>query len=91
VDTRLVGINAGDPKKDYGVWPQDLDKIPTEPDRPQLYIFKPEDFEAFERLRELFPNGVLRDGESEVEGRDFMLYYVFPDESIEMNKVIPLE
>jgi hypothetical protein len=85
VDTRLVGITAGDPAKDYGVWPQDLVNIPPEPDRPQLFIFKPEDSEGLERLRQLYPNGILRHGESTVEGRDFMLYYVFPDESIELD------
>jgi hypothetical protein len=91
VDTRLVGITAGDPSKDYGVWPQDLDKIPPEPDRPQLFIFKPEDTVGFQRLRELYPNGVVRRGESAVEGRDFMLYYVFPDESIELDITLPEE
>ncbi|OGO17345.1 MAG: hypothetical protein A2Z14_03515 [Chloroflexi bacterium RBG_16_48_8] len=89
VDTRLVGINAGDPAKDYGVWPQDLDKIPPEPDRPQLFIFKPEDTIALEQLKELYPQGVLRQGYSDVEGRDFMLYYVFPDESIELDMILP--
>ena len=89
VDTRLVGINAGDPDKDYGVWPKDLENIPPEPDRPQLFIFKPEDTEGLERLRQLYPNGILRPGESEVQGRDFILYYVFPDESIELDIELP--
>jgi hypothetical protein len=89
VDTRLVGINAGDPYKDYGVWPQDLENIPPEDDRPQLFIFKPEDSDGLERLRQLYPNGILRHGESAVEGRDFMLYYVFPEGSIELENELP--
>jgi len=89
VDTRLVGVNAGDPGKDYGVWADALDQIPPEPDRPQLFIFKPEDAEAFGRLSELYPQGILRREISAVEGRDFMLYYVFPDESIEFDLTTP--
>jgi hypothetical protein len=89
VDTRLVGITAGDPAKDYGVWPQDLESIPPETERPQLFIFKPEDLEGLEQLRQLYPNGILRHGESAVQGRDFMLYYVFPEESIELDIELP--
>jgi hypothetical protein len=89
VDTRLVGINAGDPSRDYGVWPKDLDAIPPEPDRPQLFIFKPEDEEGLRRLQELYPNGVLKHENSAVEGRDFFLYYVFPHEGIDVDQVLP--
>jgi hypothetical protein len=91
VDTRLVGINAGDPKKDYAVWPWELENIPPEPDRPQLFIFKPEDHVAISTLQELHPNGVLKHGDSEMHGRDFMLFYVFPDKGIEIDSLLPVE
>jgi hypothetical protein len=84
VDTRLVRIHAGDPGSDYAVWPWELETIPPQPDRPQMFILKSDDAEGLQRLQELYPQGILRFEKSEVEYRDFMLYYVFPDESIEI-------
>jgi hypothetical protein len=77
MDTRLVGINAGDPTKDYGVWPDQLEGIPPT-DGAQLFIFKPEDVTALEKLQALYPQGVLKRHHSVIEGRDFMIYTVPP-------------
>jgi hypothetical protein len=85
VDTRLVRINAGDAGHEYAVWPSELDSIPSETDRPQLFIFKEGDNLAYEKLKERYPNGVLRHGHSAFPDREFMLYYVFPYESIELD------
>jgi hypothetical protein len=89
VDTRLVRIHAGDPGTDYGKWPSELDTVPPYPDQPQLFIVKPDDEEGLERLRELYPDGIARLEESEVEGRDFILYYVFPQESVDLDALKP--
>jgi len=88
VDTRLVRIHAGDPGMDYGVWPNELVTLPPQPDRPQMFILKADDEEGLRSLQEKYPQGILRYEKSEVNGRDFMLYYVFPDESIEIDPLL---
>jgi hypothetical protein len=75
VDTRLVGIQAVNYVKDFALWPSDIYKTETAP-APKLYIYKPEDEDTFIILQELYPNGIIDIYQSDVEGRDFMLYYV---------------
>jgi hypothetical protein len=75
VDTRLVGIQAVDYVRDYALWPADIHTTQDAP-LPKLYIYKPDDQEALETLQELYPDGIIERFVSEVEGRDFMLYYV---------------
>ncbi|MCX8025723.1 MAG: hypothetical protein N3A60_11020, partial [Thermanaerothrix sp.] len=58
VDTRLVGINAGYPLKDYALWPQDFEKTLDQPGA-KLFILKPEDQAALDKLRQLYPSGFL--------------------------------
>ena len=75
VDTRLVGIHAVDQVVDFALWQKDI--LGTEmAAAPKLYIFKPVDEETYQILRDLYPDGIIEKFESEVEGRDFMLYYV---------------
>jgi hypothetical protein len=75
VDTRLVGINATDQVIDLALWQSEI-KGTEMASSPKLYIFKPEDEETNQILRDLYPDGIIERFESEVEGRDFMLYYV---------------
>jgi hypothetical protein len=89
VDTRLVSIQAGDPGNDNAFWPSELETIPPETYRPQLFIVKPDDEEGLEKLRELYPYGVAKLEKSAVIGRDFILYYVFPQEGIDLDTLLP--
>jgi hypothetical protein len=75
VDTRLVGINAGRPDKDYAIQPADLETLTGE-QRAQLFILKPEDAENVDRLRQIFPSGTLARWVSAIDGRDFLIYTV---------------
>jgi len=75
VDTRLVGIQAIGRVKDYALWPSEI-YTTEDASAPKLYIYKPEDEEAIQVLQELYPDGIIDIYHSEVEGRDFMLYYV---------------
>jgi hypothetical protein len=75
VDTRLVGIQALGRVKDYGLWPSEL-SITKDVATPKLFIFQPEDTEAIETLQNLYPEGVVDRIDSDVAGKDFMLYYV---------------
>ena len=75
VDTRLVGIHAVGQVRDFALWPADINRTETAA-APKLYIFKPEDEETYQILQDLYPDGIIERFVSEVEGRDFMLYYV---------------
>lgn len=75
VDTRLVGVSAGRPEMDYAIQPDALESL-VEEERAQLFILKPEDTEAVDRLREFFPSGSLSRWVSSVEGLDFLIYTV---------------
>lgn len=75
VDTRLVGIRAGYPRKDYALPRERLHEtlqLPT----PKLFLFKPEDQETLNRLWELYPQGRLWRYRSPTPGKDFMVFYV---------------
>ncbi len=81
VDTRLVGINAGYPRKDYALWPQDFEKT-LEQANPKLFLLKVEDQEDLVRLEQLYPNGSVNLFHvSEYEGKDFLEFFVPPDPS----------
>jgi len=78
VDTRLVAFNAGVPLHDYGLWADQLETTLEVPG-PKLFLFKPDDTEALERLQQLYPDGFLSFHESEFEGKSFYLYTVPSD------------
>lgn len=80
VDTRLVGIRAGRPHKDYALWREDIPSTKEIPG-PKLFIVKPEDKETMEVLVSTYPAGLEKKYQSMVPGRDFLMYYVFPAES----------
>jgi hypothetical protein len=75
VDTRLVGIHAGDPLRDYAIWPPDLATLEGER-QAQLFILNTQDQEGLETLRQLFPGGTLSHFVPPEEGHDFLIYSV---------------
>jgi len=77
VDTRLVGFSAGYPTKDFAIWPKDFPAT-VSIQGPKLFIIKPEDTEAIESLRQLYPNAYLEMYDSKIEGKDFYMYLVPP-------------
>jgi hypothetical protein len=77
VDTRLVGIRAGYPERDYALWGEEIPTTLSDP-RPKLFLVKPEDTENLELLQNLYPSGVWRLYESLSAGRDFFMYSVPP-------------
>ena len=82
VDTRLVSINAGDLRREYHLWVDELEESRTAP-APKLFLFKPEDEDALNRLQEIYPNGVLRLYDSAHEGREFYIYFVPEEQMLE--------
>jgi hypothetical protein len=75
VDTRLVGINAGYPIKDFALWPEDFEQTLNDP-RAKLFLLKPEDTADINLLKEFYPEGMLTRYTSKVETKDFMLFFV---------------
>jgi len=75
VDTRLVGINAGFPAKDYAL---NRDQIATTLDiqAAKLFIFKPEDNDTLATLQNIYPNGTSFLHKSAYAGKDFIAYLV---------------
>jgi hypothetical protein len=82
VDTRLPGVWAGIPNRDFAVWRENLPETVQLPG-PKLFMVKanlqiPEadDQETLDVLKELYPNGSLEIHRSDVEGHDFWIYLV---------------
>ena len=75
VDTRLPGVWAGIPNRDFALWPQnfaDTLKVPV----PKMFIFRPDDIETENALKVLYPSGVLSRYTSAFAGKDFMIFMV---------------
>jgi hypothetical protein len=76
VDTRLVGVEAGYPVKDYALPRQQLEgTLRVAP--PKLFLVSPEDVDGLAQLRALYPSGESERYVSKY-GRDFWLYLVAP-------------
>lgn len=73
VDTRLVGINAGVPWKDYALWPEDFESSLDTAEK-QLFILKPEDTDSLELLQILYPEGNEAIFYSKTNGKNFIIY-----------------
>jgi hypothetical protein len=75
VDTRLVGINAGFPKRDYALAYEYLGDTLKEP-RNKLFIFYHKDEKSRATLEQMYPEGVLSLYPSGFDGKDFFVYLV---------------
>jgi hypothetical protein len=77
VDTRLVGIQSGDPTRDAVILQDQIAGTLSDP-RPKLFLVKPEDQASLTLLRQLYPNGNLQLFDSKVETKDFYMFFVPP-------------
>jgi hypothetical protein len=75
VDTRLVGINAGYPIKDYAIWIDRIGETVSDP-RAKLYLVKPDDEEAIQSLMAIYPLGSLQLYSSQTANHDFYMFLV---------------
>jgi hypothetical protein len=75
VDTRLVGINAGFPQKDYALWPDNFKDTLAEK-RAKLFILKAEDTEDLGKLQAMYPGGTTTTHKNPREGKDFFIFFV---------------
>jgi hypothetical protein len=75
VDTRLPGVWAGVPNRDFALWQYELEESLLYP-APKLFMFWNQDEETERLLRELYPNGVLNRYTSTFAGKDFYIFFV---------------
>jgi hypothetical protein len=79
VDTRLPGVWAGIPNRDFAVWPQDLGTtVPVTGTK--LLIVNPKDTDSVDALKQLYPKGVfsLYKSATGMEGKNFLIFFVPP-------------
>ncbi len=82
VDTRLVGVWAGIPNRDFAMWPANLEQT-LQFSGPKLFMVKASlddpsanDQASIDQLRKLYPQGSLGLHRSPVPGHDFWVYFV---------------
>jgi hypothetical protein len=84
VDTRLVGINAGQPTRDYAISAEEFASTTSE-SRPQLFLLHPDDVESLQKLKELYPFARVTEYPNNIEGKNFIILSVpsVPDTYLE--------
>ena len=84
VDTRLVGINAGQPTRDYAISAEDFTSTASE-SRPQLFLLHPDDVKSLQKLKELYPFARVTEYPNDIEGKNFIILSVpsVPDTNLE--------
>jgi hypothetical protein len=81
VDTRLVGIQAGYPTKDYALNRDDLPKTQPIPGN-KLFIVKEDDKDTLDALHNLYPTGLTGHFTSPLEGKNFWIYTVPSNQTV---------
>jgi 4-amino-4-deoxy-L-arabinose transferase-like glycosyltransferase len=81
VDTRLPGVWAGIPNRDFAVWPENFSTT-QDVQGPKLLIVNVQDVAAMDQLQVLYPHGVWSHfvSETKLEGKDFMIFFVPPEQ-----------
>lgn len=78
VDTRNIGINAGDVTWNNAVLDLEDIAVHAQQPGPRLYLVHPEHRDALEALRAAYPDGELELYDSARPGKDFLLFRVLP-------------
>jgi len=79
VDTRLVGIQAGQGTRDMAVSIDQLESTRQDP-RPKLFLVNPADMDGLDALQHTYPLGWVQEYPSAYENKNFLLYFVPPGE-----------
>ncbi len=77
VDTRLPGVWAGIPNRDFAIWPQDFNKT-LDVKGTKLFMIKPDDTQDVDLLRQMYPQGALSTFHSatNLEDKNFLILFV---------------
>ena len=81
VDTRLPGVWAGIPNRDFAIWPDNFDST-LDVQGPKLFIVNVQDTTSMDQLQALYPHGVWSRfvSKTKLEGKDFMIFFVPPSQ-----------
>jgi hypothetical protein len=77
VDTRLVGMNAGYPTKDYAIPPDQLQST-LALSGPKLFLIDTQDRQTVTTLNSLYPSGFLKEYQSKYPDKNFLEFFVPP-------------
>jgi hypothetical protein len=72
VDTRLPGVWAGIPNRDFALWPKDFART-LNVHAPKMIMYKFDDLETENALKQLYPKGVFTRYTSSYPGKDFIV------------------
>ncbi len=75
VDTRLPGVWAGIPNRDFALWQPDFTKTLLVP-APKMIIYRVDDLPTENALKQLYPNGSYTRFVSSYPGKDFMVLMI---------------
>lgn len=75
VDTRLVGINAGYPQKDYAISQEKINQT-LSINKAKLFLVKPDDEKSINILKRLYPYGEMKEFVSRVETKNFLIFFI---------------
>jgi hypothetical protein len=75
VDTRLPGVWAGIPNRDFALWPQDFTRTLLTP-APKMIMYREDDLSTVTVLKQLYPDGVYTRYTSSYPGKDFMVLMI---------------
>ena len=75
VDTRLPGVWAGIPNRDFALWPDNFVDSLDKPS-PKLFMLNLQDEASLAELLRLYPNGVVSYYNSDIVVHDFVLFNV---------------
>lgn len=80
VDTRLPGVWAGIPNRDFAISPENLVST-LNVQGPKLFIVNVQDTAAMDQLQALYPRGVWNRfvSQTKLESKDFMEFFVPPE------------
>jgi len=79
VDTRLVGMQAGLPRKDFAL-PSEAIPNTKEIVENKLFLINPEDSESLELLKKFYPSGIQSIYYSNVPTKEFIIFNTNPTE-----------
>lgn len=80
VDSRLVAINAGFAGADFRMFPENLALTRSNP-RPKLFFVNPKDQAGILALKQTYPQGWFETVQSQVPGKDFLVFFSLPKEN----------
>jgi hypothetical protein len=77
VDTRLPGVWAGIPNRDFAMWLQDFSSTEETP-APKIFMVNANDGESRDALSSLYPQGSwsLYHSKTKLEGKDFLILFI---------------